>query len=47
MNKKELEEHLKQLHEKIYNSNNFERDKIDILLYLADLFTKFLEEKAK
>ena len=47
MNKEKLIERLKQLHEKVYSSNNFERDKINILLYLADLFTEFLEEKAK
>ena len=47
MNKKELEERLNRLHEIVYSSNNFERDKINILLYLADLFTEFLEEKAE
>lgn len=47
MNKKELEKRLKQLYEKVYDSNNFERDKINILLYIADLFTEFLEEKVK
>lgn len=47
MNKKELKERLRRLYEYLWDGRSFESQKILILSYIADLFTEFLEEKAK